>query len=195
MKDNKLSITCPNCGKLNVIGSPRCSNSGHPLPNSNQWGLPQHQRIPKRLVGITLTVAAVLAMILLWTIIQHNQALSYATFLNSAPQKVILYNARHRPVKTVYLIGDQRKKTTTGIQGTLVVANKVRPDSDYRNLRPVRYTDSRSAGMVVIETKPTMRFYYPERTGKLTYNGRCTVAGHPDVRYFSWQNISGGVTK
>ena len=49
--------------------------------------------------------------------------------------------------------------------------------------------------MVVIETKPTMRFYYPERTGKLTYNGRCTVAGHPDVRYFSWQNISGGVTK
>lgn len=71
--------------------------------------------------------------------------------MNSAPQKVILYNARHRPVKTVYLIGDQRKKTTTGIQGTLVVANKVRPDSDYRNLRP--------------------------------------------VRYFSWQNISGGVTK
>lgn len=76
-----------------------------------------------------------------------------------------------------------------------MVANKVRPDSDYRNLRPVRYTDSRSAGMVVIETKPTMRFYYAERTGKLTYNGRCTVAGHPDVRYFSWQNISGGVTK
>lgn len=37
MKNNELSITCPTCGKLNVIGSKRCSNCGRPLPAQKQW--------------------------------------------------------------------------------------------------------------------------------------------------------------
>lgn len=195
MKNNGLSITCPNCGKLNVIGSDRCSNCGQPLPIKKQWeGQPRHH-ISKRVIGVTLTIAIVLMMIFLGIIIQHNQVLSYTTFINSAPQKVVLSDAHHHPVKTIYLIGDRRRKTTTGIQGTLVVANKIRPDRNYRSLKPAFYTDSRQRGMLKIESKPTMIFYYPNQNGKLKSNGECRVAGYSAVKYFSWQSTSGGVTK
>lgn len=195
MKNSGLSITCPNCGKLNVIGSERCSNCGRPLPIKKQWEGQLHHHISKRVVGSTLTIAVVLVMIFLGIIIQHNQVLSYTTFINSAPQKVVLANAHHHPVKTVYLIGDRRQKTATGVQGTLVVANRIRSDKNYRSLKPVDYIDSRQRGMLEVKSKPAMDFYYPSQDGKLKYNGECRVARHPAVKYFSWQNTSGGVTK
>ena len=58
MKDNELSITCPNCGKLNVIGSNRCSNCGQRLPAQKQWKVQHHRTLSKRMVGVILTIAA-----------------------------------------------------------------------------------------------------------------------------------------
>ncbi|MDD6431526.1 MAG: zinc ribbon domain-containing protein [Lactobacillaceae bacterium] len=195
MKDNELSITCPNCGKLNVIGSKCCSNCGQPLPVQKQWEGQQHRPLSKRVVGVILTVAAVLAIGLLGLIIQHNQVLSYTTFLNEAPQKVIFYDVHRHPVKTLYLIGDRRKKTNEGIQGTLVISKKVRIDKNYRSLKPVHYTDNRQHGLLEVQSDPVMKFYYPSRSGKLKLNGRCEIVGHPEIKYFSWQGTSGGVTK
>lgn len=195
MKDNELSITCPNCGKLNVIGSKCCSNCGQPLPVQKQWEGQQHRPLSKRVVGVILTVAAVLAIGLLGFIIQHNQVLSYTTFLNEAPQKVIFYDTHRHPVKTLYLIGDRRKKTTDGIRGTLVISKRVRIDKNYRSLKPVHYTDNRQRGLLEVQSGPVMKFYYPSRSGKLKMNGRCEVVGHPEIKYFSWQGTSGGVTK
>lgn len=195
MKDNELSITCPNCGKLNVIGSNRCSNCGQRLPAQKQWKVQHHRTLSKRMVGVILTIAAVLAIGLLGLIVQHNQVLSYTTFLNEAPQKVIFYDAHHHPVKTLYLIGDHRKKTTAGIQGTLVISKRVRIDKNYRSLKRVYYTDNRQHGLLEVQSDPVMKFYYPSRSGKLKLNGRCEIAGYPKIRYFSWQGTSGGVTK
>ncbi len=195
MKNNELSITCPNCGKLNVIGSERCSNCGQPLPAQKQWEGQHHRPLSKRVVGVIITVAAVLAIGLLGLIIQHNQVLSYTIFVNNAPQKVIFYDAHRHPVKMLYLIGDRRKKTADGVQGTLVVAKRIRPDKNYRSLKPVRYVDSRQRGLLKIQSDPAMKFYYPSRNGKLKSNGRCKITGHPEIKYFSWQGTSGGSTK
>lgn len=195
MKNDELSITCPNCGKLNVIGSKNCSNCGQPLPAQKQWVGQRHRSLSKRVVGVIITIAAVLAIGLLGLIIQHNQVLSYTTFLNEAPQKVIFYDRHHHPVKTLYLIGDRRKKTADGIQGTLVVARKIHLDKNYRSLKPVRYIDSRQHGFLKIQSDPVMKFYYPSRNGKLKSNGQCKITGHPEIKYFSWQGTNGGSTK
>ena len=191
MKNDGLSITCPNCGKLNVIGSKRCSNCGQPLPAQKQWEGQQHRPLSKRVVGVIITIVAVLAIGLLGFIIQHNQVLSYTIFVNSAPQKVIFYDADRHPVKTIYLIGDRRKKTATGVQGTLVVARKIHLNKNYRSLKAVRYVDSRQRGLLKIQSDPVMEFYYPSRHGKLRSNGRCKIVGHPEIKYFSWQGTSG----
>ncbi len=191
MKNDGLSITCPNCGKLNVIGSKRCSNCGQPLPAQKQWEGQQHRPLSKRVVGVIITIVAVLAIGLLGLIIQHNQVLSYTIFVNSAPQTVIFSDAHRHPVKTIYLIGDRRKKTATGVQGTLVVARKIHLNKNYRSLKAVRYVDSRQRGLLKIQSEPVMEFYYPSRHGKLRSNGRCKIVGHPEIKYFSWQGTSG----
>lgn len=195
MKNNELSITCPTCGKLNVIGSKRCSNCGRPLPAQKQWEGQQHRPLSKRVVGVIITITAVLAIGLLGLIIQHNQVLSYTIFVNNAPQKVIFYDTHRRPVRTLYLIGDRRKKTADGVQGTLVIARRIKVDKDYRDLKPVRYVDSRQRGLLKIQSDPVMEFYYPSRHGKLKSNGQCKIVGHPEIKYFSWQGTSGGTTK
>ncbi|MGM9907457.1 hypothetical protein [Limosilactobacillus sp.] len=192
MKNKELSITCPHCGKLNVIGSRRCSNCGQLLPAQEHWEWREQRHLSRRVIGTIITCVVVLAMLLLGISIQHNQVLSYTTFVNSAPQKVLFYDTHHRHVKTIYLIGDRRKKVADGIRGTLVVAKQIYPSG---KLRSVRYTDSRQRGTLKINSAPAMTFYYPSRTAKLKSNGRCKIAGHPEVKYFSWQGTSGSMTK
>lgn len=195
MKNNELSITCPKCGKLNVIGSEYCSNCGEPLPVQKQLRGRRYRSLSRRMVGVILTITMVVAMILLGVIIQHNQVLSYTTFLNSAPQKVIFSDAHHRPVKTVYLIGDRFKRTADETRGTLVIAKAIHTDKNYHSLTPVHYIDSHRRGLLEIQSKPAMKFYYPRGTEKLKSNGRCEIAGHPEIKYFSWQGTSGGSVK
>lgn len=191
--DKKLSITCPKCGKLNVIGSERCSNCGCLLPKQGRWPLRRRHYLSQRVVGMIVTAAVVLAIVMVGVIIQHNRALSYATYLNLAPQRIILLDAKQRPIRTFYLVGDDRKLTASGIRGTLVITKHVK--QDYHADKPVRYVDSRQQGSFIVEGQPQMRFYYPKGAGKLKYNGRCTVVGDPRVKYFSWQNLSGGIAK
>ena len=188
--DKKLSITWPNCGKLNVIGSERCSNCGQPLPQRDQWRVRRRHYLSRQMVGLIVTAAVVVALFLVGVIIQHNQSLSYATFLNAAPQKVVLLDAKHHPIRSLYLVGDERKVHAGVTRGTLVATKRLK--YDYRADKPIRYVDNRRAGTFILESQPRMCFYYPKDTGKLKYNGRCTVAGEPQVKYFSWQNLSGG---
>ncbi|MCH3921466.1 zinc ribbon domain-containing protein [Limosilactobacillus sp.] len=192
--DHDLSVTCPRCGKLNVIGSRQCSNCGAPLPQPRKKASPTH-RLSRRGLAMMATFGIILALVVLGVIIQDNQPLSYSTFLNSAPQEVELLDQHRRVVSKFYLIGAKKKATATGIDGTAALVSHLRTDNDYRRARQVQYVDNRANGTFTLKASPTMVLNCQTKTGKLKYSGRCYVTDKPSIRYFRWLNSSGGVTK
>lgn len=192
--NHSLSVTCPQCGKLNLVGNTRCSNCGAPLPTTKLKSRTPH-RLSKRFLAIIITFSVIVATILVGVIIQHNQILSYATFLNAAPQRIELLDYHHRLVRQFYLIGDQRHFGVNGIHGTAASVSHLSPHDDYHNASRVAYADNRTRGIFTIFTPSRIVLTYPSKKGRLTYSGTCHVVGNPQVRYFRWLNLSGGVTK
>ncbi len=192
--NHDLSVTCPRCGKLNVIGSQHCSNCGAPLPHSTKKASPTH-RLSRRGLAMMATFGILLAMVVLGVIIQHNQILSYSTFINSAPQEVELLDRHQRVVSKFYLIGAEKKSTANEIRGTAALVSHLRTDNDYRRAPQFQYIDDRANGTFTLKTSPEIVLNCQTKTGKLKYSGRCYVTDKPQVQYFRWLNSSGGVTK
>ena len=141
------------------------------------------------------TFGILLAVVVLGVIIQHNQTLSYSTFINSAPQEVELLDRHQRVVSKFYLIGAEKRSTATGFRGTAALVSQLRTDNDYRRAPQFQYIDDRSNGTFTLKTAPEIVLNCQTKTGKLKYSGRCYVTDKPQIQYFRWLNSSGGVTK
>lgn len=185
----QFSITCPYCGKLNRQNQKYCSSCGKKLPSYNRPGqqlVRQHHRRNNRVTQIIL--GAFLAVIIIVLSLQHNQPLLRTSDLSLVPYHAFFLNRQHHRVMDRYLWMDKVKRRKEYAEGTLLInrhANK-------KKASHVHFTDSRARYSFVIDSRPKITFYYPNRHGKFNDHGRCRVSGHPEIVYFRMIKLDNG---
>lgn len=185
----QFSITCPYCGKLNRQNQKYCSSCGKKLPSYNRPGqqlVRQHHRRNNRVTQIIL--GAFLAVIIIVLSLQHNQPLLRTSDLSLVPYHAVFLNRQHHRVMDRYLWMDKVKRRKEYAEGTLLInrhANK-------KKASHVHFTDSRARYSFVIDSRPKITFYYPNRHGKFNDHGRCRVSGHLEIVYFRMIKLDNG---
>ncbi|WP_251547584.1 zinc ribbon domain-containing protein [Limosilactobacillus caecicola] len=137
----KLSKTCPHCGKLNSIHETNCTNCGAPLPQSGEKIIGYTQPKSKRSVAVTFILLAIVLITGVVAIsIKQNQEILRTSSVNVVPFKIKFFNQHNRLVMVRYIKGKSRTSKNGYATGTMVVTKQLKAThSDV-----VSYEDSRA---------------------------------------------------
>lgn len=189
----KLSITCPKCGKLNTLNTKKCVNCGYPL---NAGTTQLHSRWEKtshnKLIGAGL-IFALLVLVGTGIMMVTNKDYNYG-YQVLGTQRIKFFNRERHHLKTYYVVGHSVKSNP---QLGRVVIFKDKPTADELAMAngrqpQYRYYDNEKHHTFSIVDKnnhPMIELHYEMRLGIPMLRGTCQVAGHPEYQRYELGTI------